>query len=147
MSHLYWYNFLMVVNEIIFPENKCILDVRHDTLTSDTDFTDCVVLPRVWVDEWIGKCAHRRMEIDDSRLIKFFVPSRIFQFRSHIYKLLVNKSLLVLRRAGSLQRIEGSLRQIRDFVYTFQSELWDWQTLYQVPQGARCLMQPPSLLL
>lgn len=67
------------------------------------------------------------MEIDDLRLIKFFVPSRIFQFRSHIYKLLVNKSLLVLRKAGSLQRIEGSLRQIRDFVYTFQNERWDWQ--------------------
>ena len=44
---------------IILPLKKCVFIVVF-TLVK---FTDCVLLPTIWDDEWIGKHAHRRMWI------------------------------------------------------------------------------------
>ena len=43
---------------IIFPVKKPVFNGIRETVVK---FTDCVILPWVWDDEWIGKRVHRRM--------------------------------------------------------------------------------------
>ena len=74
VSLLHWYrSFLRLQMKSFFLK----INVFFMVYVTVVQFTDCIVLPRVWVGKWIVECTHRRMLIDDFRLSKFlFFPSQ-----------------------------------------------------------------------
>ena len=69
VSLLHWYrSFLRLQMKSFFLKINVFLMVYVTVV----QFTDCKVLPRVWVGKWIVECTHRRMLIDNFRLSKFF---------------------------------------------------------------------------